>query len=373
MQLQKSKFEIENSKNVKNLNSGKAEFEANLPKKLDMDTDIGHKHIVDGDLELKQEQDTPAAEKSVSHSMAPTVRTSEKPKLVSKFESLKLGLRSTAPKNSMDLSMLMKPIPKPNPGPADTFLQSIQSSEKSNRLSLADRKAKISLDFIVPPKPTIPLKKQPYAFNPNTKEALKSVRSKNTENSETPRGRQPSDSESKHHIPSQLPRNKSRSFQKIDDKGGRESALPVTKKAVTDVFSLDGLEDEVNLNDAPVSKNGVKSAYAAKKVGKEREREKKEKIRNKKQAAFEAKQKQSSKSKAAKVKNVVIHDGITVANLSLLLDVTLRQFQFQLVKAGFEEYPADYMLTGEIASMMVLEYNMNPILTTVDTVDLSHR
>ena len=60
-------------------------------------------------------------------------------------------------------------------------------------------------------------------------------------------------------------------------------------------------------------------------------------------------------------------------NLAILLDVSLRQLQRTMINAGFDEYPADYVLNSEVASLLVMEYNMIPIVSKQDSSDLIPR
>jgi translation initiation factor IF-2 len=84
-------------------------------------------------------------------------------------------------------------------------------------------------------------------------------------------------------------------------------------------------------------------------------------------------EKQSRTAEKGKAKNIYLQGGITVANLSTLMDIPIRKVLRKIVQAGFEEYTPDYVLNAEIASMIVLEFNMNPIIAQEDTTDLEAR
>ncbi|KAI8901581.1 hypothetical protein BC833DRAFT_522114 [Globomyces pollinis-pini] len=115
-------------------------------------------------------------------------------------------------------------------------------------------------------------------------------------------------------------------------------------------------------HDSRDSKHGLQSRDKEKML---RSKEKKERLKSEMEA-----KKGTSKPK---IRKVYLQEGISVANLSSLLGVRYEQLLRKLKQSGFEEYPSDFVLNSEIASLIVLEYNMSPVVIQEDTTDLERR
>ncbi|TPX30213.1 hypothetical protein SmJEL517_g06170 [Synchytrium microbalum] len=96
--------------------------------------------------------------------------------------------------------------------------------------------------------------------------------------------------------------------------------------------------------------------------------------------AIEEKRKRKAERKAAadvaalEPKSVVLPEGITTANLSSLLNVKLDKLMYTMRKMGMEEEAvADHVLTSEVASNIVLEFNMIPVVPELPDIDLKPR
>lgn len=98
-----------------------------------------------------------------------------------------------------------------------------------------------------------------------------------------------------------------------------------------------------------------------------------EETAEKQEPVVSKKQKSSKPLKAKQQKNIYLSNGITLANLAAKINVTTRQLQRKLVENGFDEYPADYMLNQETASMISMEYDLNPINKQVIELKKSER
>ncbi|TPX38708.1 hypothetical protein SeMB42_g06587 [Synchytrium endobioticum] len=97
-------------------------------------------------------------------------------------------------------------------------------------------------------------------------------------------------------------------------------------------------------------------------------------------AAIEEKRRRKAERKAAEdsaalePKSVVLPEGITVANLSQLLNVRLSKLTATMRKMGMKtEAVADHVLTSEAASNIVLEYNLIPVVPELPDFDLQPR
>jgi hypothetical protein len=132
--------------------------------------------------------------------------------------------------------------------------------------------------------------------------------------------------------------------------------------SIQDIAILEVQEDaEEDLGRTKFSKKGAERD----KLKRLREQERKEERKKV--------EKQSRVPEKSKTKNIYLQGGITVANLSTLMDIPIKKVLRKIVQAGFEEYSPDYVLNSEIASMIVLEFNMNPIVAQEDTTDLEAR
>lgn len=144
---------------------------------------------------------------------------------------------------------------------------------------------------------------------------------------------------------------------------------------IESLFAFDEDDGEETVRDVRGDKGSSsrKTGMTSKMMAKEREREKKERLALKEERLMVSKQAKKEKTKKVSQKTIQLQEGVTVNNLAILLGVSLRQLQRAMVKAGFDEYPADYVLNSEIASLLVMEYNMVPIVTKQDSTDLGAR
>ena len=132
--------------------------------------------------------------------------------------------------------------------------------------------------------------------------------------------------------------------------------------------------------DSKESKSEIKKGTALRKGGnavkmlsKEREKIKKERLAMKEERLKESNQSRKERNKKMTQKKIQLQEGVTVNNLAILLNVPLRQLQRTMINAGFDEYQAGYVLNSEVASLLVMEYNMIPIVTKQDSSDLVPR
>ncbi|KAJ3296572.1 hypothetical protein HK104_001488 [Borealophlyctis nickersoniae] len=112
------------------------------------------------------------------------------------------------------------------------------------------------------------------------------------------------------------------------------------------------------------------------KGGKDKDRERKERELEKKERERLKREEQELKRKAKapeKPKDILIPDAVSVANLSNLLGVTVDKLARKMSHLGFENTAPEYVLNSENASLIVLEYNMNPIVATNSWIDLTPR
>ena len=144
---------------------------------------------------------------------------------------------------------------------------------------------------------------------------------------------------------------------------------------IESLFAFDEDDGEETVRDGRGDKGSSsrKTGMTSKMLAKEREREKKERLALKEERLLASKHAKKEKTKKASQKTIQLQEGVTVNNLAILLGVSLRQLQRAMVNAGFDEYPADYVLNSEIASLLVMEYNMVPIVTKQDSTDLVAR
>ncbi|KAI8921837.1 hypothetical protein DFJ77DRAFT_424958 [Powellomyces hirtus] len=72
-------------------------------------------------------------------------------------------------------------------------------------------------------------------------------------------------------------------------------------------------------------------------------------------------------------KDVYLQDGISVVNLSTLIGVTYPKLAAKMRQLGLENTEPHFVLHSEMASLIVLEYGMNPIVPAVSDVDVVAR
>ncbi|RKO85962.1 P-loop containing nucleoside triphosphate hydrolase protein, partial [Blyttiomyces helicus] len=92
-------------------------------------------------------------------------------------------------------------------------------------------------------------------------------------------------------------------------------------------------------------------------------------------AGKEAWQKRVLKKPAGqqKTKDVLIPHSISIQNLSNIMGVRFQSLAAKMKRLGFEDTAPDYILNSENASLIVMEYDMNPIVSTVAVVDVHPR
>nr|KAJ3422964.1 hypothetical protein HK105_005313 [Polyrhizophydium stewartii] len=106
----------------------------------------------------------------------------------------------------------------------------------------------------------------------------------------------------------------------------------------------------------------------------DRDREKREREQRRKEQELEqrmAKEK-AEKNKSAP-KNILLPEGISIANLGTLLGVKYEALAKKMRTLGFENTESDYVLPAETASLVVLDYGMNPIVIETEIDDLEPR
>ena len=157
----------------------------------------------------------------------------------------------------------------------------------------------------------------------------------------------------------------------IKPKGEDQKANTVSEAdepiSIPEIINLEEVDDSYSQNDK--RKN-------PKIMLKKLEREKREKLYLKKdqqKKVRDEKKAQKESSRKEKQKTVQLHDGITVSNLSNLIGVSLPKLLYTIKNAGFDDYTPDYVLNTEIASLIVMEYKMIPIVTKEDKTDLKAR
>ncbi|KND05091.1 translation initiation factor IF-2 [Spizellomyces punctatus DAOM BR117] len=74
-----------------------------------------------------------------------------------------------------------------------------------------------------------------------------------------------------------------------------------------------------------------------------------------------------------KPKDIHLQEGISVSNLSTLLGVSYQKLARQMKRLGLEDTGADFVLNSEMASLIVLEYGMNPVVAALPDLDLKPR
>jgi hypothetical protein len=74
-----------------------------------------------------------------------------------------------------------------------------------------------------------------------------------------------------------------------------------------------------------------------------------------------------------KLVDVYLQEGTTVATLSSLLKVSYESLARMMIKMGFDQNKPDYVLNTEIASLIVMEYGMNPHVVQFDQTELTPR
>ena len=140
---------------------------------------------------------------------------------------------------------------------------------------------------------------------------------------------------------------------------------------LTDVSLLNISETIASTEKVTMNMNSKQS-----KLQRERERrlkgiERKEKERLIREAT-EAKRNAAAR-KPKKGQSIELYDGISIANLSTLLNVKYDQLARSMKSLGFDETHSDFMLDAETASMICLEYGMNPIVADTAVVELKQR
>ncbi|OAJ36528.1 hypothetical protein BDEG_20693 [Batrachochytrium dendrobatidis JEL423] len=65
----------------------------------------------------------------------------------------------------------------------------------------------------------------------------------------------------------------------------------------------------------------------------------------------------SNQKKKLTTKNILLPEGITIANLGTLMEVKYEKLARRMIKMGFEETEANYVLTAENAGLIVMEYD----------------
>jgi translation initiation factor IF-2 len=126
--------------------------------------------------------------------------------------------------------------------------------------------------------------------------------------------------------------------------------------------------------DADIFKNEIEDYSKSKflKKGADRDKLKRQREREKKMER-RSKDSYSNVRDKSKTKNIYLQEGITIANLSSLMNVPVKKILRKMVQSGFEQQTPDYVLNSEIASLIVMEFNMNPILSQEDSTDLEPR
>eukprot|EP00842_Homolaphlyctis_polyrhiza_P002398 jgi/Hompol1/3159/HPOL_003144-RA len=108
----------------------------------------------------------------------------------------------------------------------------------------------------------------------------------------------------------------------------------------------------------------------------ERDRQKlrREKERRELEKQKSIEKKSASKAKEANVqKNVYLPEAISVSNLGTLLGVNYEKLASKMKRLGFASTESDYVLNQETASLIVMEFNMNPIVVETKIEDLEAR
>ncbi|ORY06447.1 initiation factor 2 [Basidiobolus meristosporus CBS 931.73] len=72
-------------------------------------------------------------------------------------------------------------------------------------------------------------------------------------------------------------------------------------------------------------------------------------------------------------REVFIPEAINVANLSKVIGVKYEQLVEKMIELGMENTRHDYVLTSEEASLVVMEYDMDPVVDSVASLDLYPR
>lgn len=93
----------------------------------------------------------------------------------------------------------------------------------------------------------------------------------------------------------------------------------------------------------------------------------------KEQRRLQREQEEREREEAGAVKNILIPQFITVADLGQSLGHKPAVFLKQLVNMGFEEITVESVMAGETAALVAQEYGFEPILDVGDQVDLKPR
>ncbi|KAJ3188299.1 hypothetical protein HDU85_005450 [Gaertneriomyces sp. JEL0708] len=109
--------------------------------------------------------------------------------------------------------------------------------------------------------------------------------------------------------------------------------------------------------------------------GKERDLEKRQRLLEKKQSstaeALRAEKRRERETAARKPQDVYLQDGISVVNLSSIIGVNYDSLARKMKQLGLEQTDANHVLNAEMASLIVLEYGMNPIVFASPDYDIT--
>ncbi|KAJ3020389.1 hypothetical protein HKX48_000858 [Thoreauomyces humboldtii] len=108
--------------------------------------------------------------------------------------------------------------------------------------------------------------------------------------------------------------------------------------------------------------------------GKDRDREKRDRASGK-STSFkrDAPAKRNNKPVEVVPKDLYIGEGVSVANLSTLMGVTYPILTRKMKRLGLENTEPDYVLHCEMASLIALEFGMNPIVSVAPEADITAR
>ncbi|KAH6600702.1 hypothetical protein BASA50_002086 [Batrachochytrium salamandrivorans] len=141
----------------------------------------------------------------------------------------------------------------------------------------------------------------------------------------------------------------------------------LSNTSVTGFSQLDGHDGGGDYADV-VSRAGDRGT----KHGRDKERRQRELDRKERELALRLEKEKKTKSKAI-VKNVMLPEGITIANLGTLLEVKYEKLARKMIQLGFTDTDYNYVLTAENASLIVMEYGMNPIVVEAPKIELEAR
>lgn len=105
-------------------------------------------------------------------------------------------------------------------------------------------------------------------------------------------------------------------------------------------------------------------------AGKDRDKLKRERENKKKETNHLSK---SKESKTVKPRDIHLHEGTSIANLASLMGIKYERLAKRVKAMGFESNDADYVMNSENASLIVMEYGMNPHIVEYDQTDISIR